>query len=123
MLIRVLIAIISFRRKTQTIIIFIKTLYNPISVLQCSLIVTVEVARIFIMSYLEMKKESNIRFDSLSAEDLSIKNIMNTMKNMYLNGANDMDIKWRYALEQYSKKHNIQYKDIFCEILNILNNK
>lgn len=75
------------------------------------------------MSYLEMKDECKKAFDRLSPVDLSIYKLADTIRDMYINGARDMDDKWRQALVTYCNNHNISHRDIFFEMINILNKK
>lgn len=82
-------------------------------------IVIVEMARIPIMSYIHSKEKE--AFEKLTAEDFNISNIMNTMHKLYKEGALDVDDKWRNALMTYCNNHNINYRDVFPEIINILN--
>lgn len=76
------------------------------------------------MSYIEFKEQEKEAFEYLSANDFNVNDIiMQTMHKLYHAGAIDADTKWRTALAKYCNNHNIAYKDIFCEILNILNKK
>lgn len=75
------------------------------------------------MSYIEFKEQEEKAFEQLNPNDFSVNNIIQTMHKLYHAGAIDADTKWRTALAKYCNNHNIAYKDIFCEILNILNKK
>lgn len=75
------------------------------------------------MSYIEFKEQEENAFNQLNANDFNVNNLMQTMHKLYHAGAIDADTEWRTALAKYCNNHNIAYKDIFCEILNILNKK
>lgn len=73
------------------------------------------------MSYIEFKEQENEAFQHLNANDFHITNIMVTMHHLYHQGEIDADTEWRNALAIYCNNHNISCKDVFCEIVNILN--
>lgn len=74
-------------------------------------------------SYLDMKDELKIRMNNITPENLTIDQIIPTIKEMYLTGANDMDSKWRTAVKIYAKKHNIKFAPgMINELFNIINN-
>jgi hypothetical protein len=73
-------------------------------------------------SYLSMEKELEIQMNNITPNNLSLGQVIPTIKQMYLNGANDMDSKWRNAIETYAKRHNIKFAPgMINEIFNILN--
>jgi len=72
-------------------------------------------------SYLEMENEIKPWMNSINPENLSITQVMPTIERMYRNGANDMDNKWRHAIETYCNENNIKFNDIFLPLLGILN--
>ncbi len=73
-------------------------------------------------SYLFLDKERNIRINSIKSENLTISQIIPTIERMYINGANDMDNRWRKAIKIYAEKHNIPFAPgMINEIFNILN--
>lgn len=74
-------------------------------------------------SYLSMEKELEIQMNSITPDNLTLNQIIPTIKEMYLNGANDMDTKWRRAIEVYANRHNIPFAPgMLNEMFNILNN-
>jgi len=75
------------------------------------------------MSYLLMKSELEIQMNHITPDNLTLSQIIPTIKQKYLNGANDMDSKWRKAIEIYAKRHNIPFAPgMINELFNILNN-
>ena len=74
-------------------------------------------------SYLDMDKELAARINCITVCNLNNNQIIYTIKQMYLNGANDMDSKWRKALKIFAKKYKMKYTPgILNELINILNN-
>ena len=74
-------------------------------------------------SYLDMDKELAARINCITPNNLTISQTIYTIKQMYLNGANDMDNKWRKALKIYADEHNTKFAPgILNELINILNN-
>lgn len=72
-------------------------------------------------SYLTSEKLLDIWMNNITPENLSIAQIVPTIKRMYFNGANDMDNKWRKAIKIYADKHNIKFAPgMINELLNIL---
>lgn len=75
-------------------------------------------------SYLSMEKELEIQMNSITPNNLSLGQVIPTIKQMYLNGANDMDSKWRDAIKIYAERHDIKFAPgMINEMFNILNNR
>jgi len=73
-------------------------------------------------SYLSMEKELKIQMNNITPDNLTLNQIIPTIKQMYLDGANDMDSKWRHAIEVYAKRHDIPFAPgMINEMFNILN--
>lgn len=73
-------------------------------------------------SYLSMEEELKIQMNNITPDNLTLQQIIPTIKQMYLNGANDMDSKWRHAIEVYANRHNISFAPgMINEMFNILN--
>lgn len=74
-------------------------------------------------SYLDMEEELKLKMPNIVNEFLTIDMIIPKMKKLYLEGAKDMDSKWRKAIKIYADEHNIKFAPgIINELLNILNN-
>lgn len=74
-------------------------------------------------SYLSMEKELEIQMNNITPNNLSLGQVIPTIKQMYLNGANDMDSKWRNAIKIYVERHDIKFAPgMINEMFNILNN-
>lgn len=75
-------------------------------------------------SYLSMEKELKIQMNSITPNNLTVSQIIPTIERMYLNGANDMDHKWRNAIRIYAERHDIKFAPgMMNEMLNILNDR
>jgi len=72
-------------------------------------------------SYIEMESEVKARMNNITPENLSLDQIIPTIKRMYLNGANDMDTKWRESFKTYCEEEGIEFKGAWFKLLNILN--
>jgi len=68
-----------------------------------------------------MEDEIKPWLNSINPENLSISQIIPTIERMYCNGANDMDTKWRHALETYCNETGTNFNKLFLPLLNILN--
>lgn len=72
-------------------------------------------------SYLDMENELKTQMNNITPENLSIAQVIPTIQRMYLNGANDMDNKWRDAIRIYCNENGLDAKNLFLPLLNILN--
>lgn len=73
-------------------------------------------------SYLSMNEELKTQMNNITPNNLTISQIIPTIERMYLNGANDMDNKWRNAIRIYAERHDIKFAPgMMNEMLNILN--
>ena len=74
-------------------------------------------------SYLDMDKELTARINCITPNSLTISQTIYTIKQMYFNGTNDMDSKWRKALKLFAKKYKMKYTPgILDELITVLNN-
>lgn len=75
------------------------------------------------VSYLTSERLLNVRMNNITPDKLTINQIIPTIREMYFNGARDIDNKWREAIKIYANKHNIKFAPgMINELFNILNN-
>lgn len=65
-------------------------------------------------------KETKEKYlNGLTPEQVSLKNLANTIGDSYIKGIEDADARWRNALSEFLKKHNMPQR-MMCEMYNYL---
>lgn len=77
------------------------------------------------MSYIDnttLRQNAELKLNTFSTEAFHINNILQSMENMYIEGALEYDQKWRNALKRFKENHEDKFtnRDIM-EIIKYLN--